>query len=68
MLDRFLGDARVSGESLHFLAAAPELDGVSGRYFNKTHPEKPAPHALDRAVGARVWEMSMDLTGSSDDV
>ncbi len=68
VLDRFLGDARVSGESLHTLAAAPELGGVSGRYFNRTHPEKPAPHALDRAVGARLWEMSMDLTGSSDDV
>ncbi|MBW6454707.1 MAG: SDR family NAD(P)-dependent oxidoreductase [Trueperaceae bacterium] len=68
VLDRFLGDARVSGESLHYLAAAPELEGVSGAYFNRTHIEKPAPHALDRAVGARLWEMSMDLTGSSDDV
>jgi len=68
VLDRFLGDARVSGESLHTLAAAPELDGVNGRYFNRTHPEKPAPHALDREVGARLWGMSMELTGASDDV
>ena len=68
VLDRFLGDARVSGESLHTLAAAPELDGVSGRYFNKTHPEKPAPHALDREVGARLWEMSMNLTGLVDEL
>ena len=68
VLDRILGDARISGESLHTLAAAPELDRVSGRYFNKTHPEKPAPHALDRDVGRRLWEMSMGLTGSSDDV
>ena len=67
VLDRFLGDARVSGESLHTLAAAPELDGVSGRYFNKTHPEKPAPHALDRVVGARLWELTMELTGWHDD-
>jgi retinol dehydrogenase 13 len=64
----FLGDARVSGESLHHLATAPELEGVSGRYFNRTHPEKPAPHALDRVVGRRLWEMTMDLTGSTDDV
>jgi retinol dehydrogenase 13 len=67
VLDRFLGDARVSGESLHTLAAATELDGVSGRYFNKTHPEKPAPHALDRVVGARLWELTMELTGWHDD-
>lgn len=68
VLDRFLGDARVSGESLHTLAAAPEFDGVSGRYFNRTHLEKPAPHALDRDVGRRLWETTMELTGASDDV
>jgi len=68
VLDRFLGDVRVSGESLHTLAAAPELGGVSGKYFNRTHPEKPAPHALDRDVGRQLWETTMDLTGSSDDV
>ena len=64
---RFLGDARTSGESLHTLAAAPELEGVSGRYYNRTHPEKPAPHALDRAVGRRVWERTLALTGLNDD-
>ena len=67
VLDRFLGDARVSGESLHYLAAAPELAGTSGRYFNRTHLETPAPHALDRVVGARLWERTMDLTGLDDD-
>ena len=65
---RFLGDARTSGESLHTLAAAPELEGVSGRYYNRTHPEKPAPHALDRAVGRRVWERTLALTGLNGDV
>ena len=68
VLDRFLGDARVAGESLHYLAAAPELEGVSGRYFHRTLPEKPAPHALDRAVGRRLWERTLDLTGLSDDL
>ena len=68
ILGWWLHDARVSGESLHTLAAAPALEGVSGRYFNRTHLEKPAPHALDRAVGRRVWELSLALTGSTDDV
>jgi retinol dehydrogenase 13 len=68
VLDRLLGDVRVSGESLHFLAAAPEVDGVSGRYLNRTHLEKPAPHALDRVVGARLWERTMDLTGLADEL
>jgi retinol dehydrogenase 13 len=68
VLRRFLGEARIAGESLHYLAAAPEVGGLSGRYFNRTHPEKPAPHALDRAVGRRVWETTVDLTGVSDDL
>jgi retinol dehydrogenase 13 len=59
VLDRFLGDARASGEALHVLAAAPELEGVSGRYFNRTHLERPAPHALDRDVGRTLWELTM---------
>jgi len=63
----FLGDPRVAGESLHYLAAAPELEGVSGRYFNRTHPERPAPHALDRIVGRMSWERTMELTGLTDD-
>ncbi len=62
----FLADARVAGESLHVLAAAPELEGAGGRYFNRTHLEKPAPHALDRDVGRELWEMTMDLTGLTD--
>jgi retinol dehydrogenase 13 len=66
-VDPFLADARMSGESLHYLAAAPEVGGVSGRYFNRTHPEKPAPHALDRDVGREVWERTMEMTGVRDD-
>jgi retinol dehydrogenase 13 len=68
VLDRFLGDVRIAGESLHHLAAAPELEGTSGRYYHRTHPEKPAPHALDREVGRRLWERTLAMTGLSDDL
>jgi len=63
VLSRGLGDPAVSGEAIHYLTTAPELEGVSGRYFNLTHMEKPAPHALDRAVGRIVWEESLRLAG-----
>jgi hypothetical protein len=36
---------------------------VSGRFFNLTIDEKPAPHALDRDLGKRVWAVSEELTG-----
>ena len=68
VLWRTLKDPSVSGESIYYLAADPALDGVSGRYFNLTHPEKPAPHALDREAGRIVWEETLRMTGLTDEV
>ncbi|MHB1317327.1 MAG: SDR family NAD(P)-dependent oxidoreductase [Anaerolineae bacterium] len=59
----FLKDPAISGEAIYYLAAAPEMAGVSGRFFNLTIDEVPARHALDRALGRRVWEISESLTG-----
>jgi retinol dehydrogenase-13 len=58
-----LKDPKMSGDAIYFLAAAPELSNVSGRYFNRTVDEKPAPHALNRELGRAVWELSEKLVG-----
>ena len=58
-----LKDPLISGEALYYLAAAPEIAAVSGRFFNLTIDEKPAAHALDRSLGKRVWKISEELTG-----
>ncbi|MGI9592869.1 MAG: SDR family NAD(P)-dependent oxidoreductase, partial [Myxococcota bacterium] len=63
VIDRTLSDPDISGQALYWLAADPALEGVSGRFFNLTIDEKPAPHALDREVGRRVWQASERLTG-----
>jgi NAD(P)-dependent dehydrogenase (short-subunit alcohol dehydrogenase family) len=57
-----LKDPKISGEAIYYLAAAPEMAEVSGRFFNLTIDEKPAVHALDRDLGKRVWEISEKLT------
>jgi NAD(P)-dependent dehydrogenase (short-subunit alcohol dehydrogenase family) len=59
----FLKDPVISGEALYFLAAAPEMAGISGRFFNLTIDEVPAKRARDRALGKRVWEISEAMTG-----
>ncbi len=59
----FLKDPAISGEALYYLAAAPELNKTTGRYFNLTIDEKPMPNALDEAVRAQVWKKSLELTG-----
>jgi len=58
-----LKEPDISGEAIYYLAAAPEMQEVSGRFFNQTIDEKPAPQALDRALGKRVWRISEELTG-----
>jgi retinol dehydrogenase 13 len=58
-----LKDPVISGEALSYLAAAPELADVSGRFFHLTIDEKPAAPALDREKGRMVWDLSMQLTG-----
>jgi NAD(P)-dependent dehydrogenase (short-subunit alcohol dehydrogenase family) len=58
-----LKDADISGKAIYYLAAAPEMEKVSGKFFNQTIEEKPAPHALDRELGMRVWAISENLTG-----
>ena len=61
----FLKDPAISGEAIYYLASDPEMSDVSGRFFNLTIDEKPAAHALDRGMGRRVWELSMEMTGLS---
>jgi len=58
-----LKDPAISGHALYWLAAAPEMAGVSGRFFHLTIDEKPAAHALDRAKGRQVLELSRKLVG-----
>ncbi len=63
LIGPLLKDPAISGEALYYLAAAPELADVSGRFFHLTVDEKPAAPALDRALGRRVWEASIRLAG-----
>ena len=63
IIDPTLDDPEVSGQAIYWLAADPELEGVSGHFFNCTIDERPATHALNREVGRDVWALSEQLTG-----
>jgi NAD(P)-dependent dehydrogenase (short-subunit alcohol dehydrogenase family) len=45
------------------LVTAPELDQVTGRYFNGTRPARPSPQADDPAARRRLRDLSDQLTG-----
>ncbi len=66
VIQPFLKDPAISGESIYYLAAAPEMADTSGRFFNLTIEEKPTAQALDRDLGRWVWKLSRELTGLDD--
>jgi NAD(P)-dependent dehydrogenase (short-subunit alcohol dehydrogenase family) len=45
-----------------YVAASPQLAGVSGYYFSDCNPATPSDHMLDEAMAARLWAVSEDLT------
>src|SRR3954468_12875462 len=45
------------------LAADPELDGMTGRYFNRTREARADDQAYDADARRRLWELSERLTG-----
>ncbi|MBN2510633.1 MAG: SDR family NAD(P)-dependent oxidoreductase [Spirochaetales bacterium] len=56
-------EPEVSAQALYYLSAAPELEGKSGRFFNLTTEERPAPHAADEHQVGPVWQKSLELCG-----
>jgi NAD(P)-dependent dehydrogenase (short-subunit alcohol dehydrogenase family) len=67
LIQHLLKNPEISGEAIYFLASSPEMEGVSGRFFNLTNEEIPAPHALNRELGKQVFEISKVLTHLDQD-
>lgn len=59
----FMPSADHGGQAILKLAAAPELAGVSGRYFDQMHAAEAIPEAYDVEVQRRLWEISERLVG-----
>jgi len=45
-----------------YVAESPDVDGMTGLYFEKCKVVGPSPAALDDAAGERLWEISEKLT------
>jgi retinol dehydrogenase 14 len=54
--------AQGSVTSIH-LAAAPDLEQVTGRYFANSKPRRSSKRSYDQAAAARLWQVSADLAG-----
>jgi len=52
--------------SVVYLAASPEVEGVTGQYFKETEVVNPSPEAYDEKAEARLWKISREMTGLAE--
>jgi NAD(P)-dependent dehydrogenase (short-subunit alcohol dehydrogenase family) len=48
------------------LAVSPELEGVTGKFFERTTEARADGQAYDREARRRLWELSLELTGEPE--
>lgn len=54
-------------DTVVYLAAAPEVAGVSGRFFERREAVESSPASYDVAAAQRLWEVSEALTAGSEE-
>jgi NAD(P)-dependent dehydrogenase (short-subunit alcohol dehydrogenase family) len=53
----------ISAEALYYLGVSSDLEFISGKFFNLTTEEEPAPPALDKDAAEKLWQLSQELGG-----
>ena len=66
-VDKFARPLEISAEALYYLGVSPEVNNISGKFFNLTTEEELAPPALDKAAAEQLWMVSLKLGGINDD-
>ena len=63
---RWFGRAPEEGArtSIH-LAASPDVEGISGKYFSDCKEVPSSPLSYDRELAKKLWEYSLEMTGIS---
>lgn len=61
----FLKSSEEGAATSLFVATAPELEGVSGRYFADSRVKNPSAAAQDDALAEELWEVSNALSAGS---
>ena len=61
VIDKNARSIENSSESLYYLGVSEKVGNISGKFFNLTTEEEPAPPALDRDEAEKLWELSLEL-------
>jgi NAD(P)-dependent dehydrogenase (short-subunit alcohol dehydrogenase family) len=64
--DRMLRPTEIASESIYYLGVSREMENISGKFFNLTTEEEPAPTAQDKEPAYKLWEKSLEMTRLPD--
>jgi NAD(P)-dependent dehydrogenase (short-subunit alcohol dehydrogenase family) len=56
------GSAQSGAEAVTHIALSPELEGVTGRYFDRKSQSRAAPAVYDPAARKKLWRLSEETT------
>jgi NAD(P)-dependent dehydrogenase (short-subunit alcohol dehydrogenase family) len=59
----FLISSEQGARTSVYLASSPEVEGVTGKYFEKMHEKRSSEESYDRALAAKLWGESERLVG-----
>jgi len=60
-VDRTASSPLISAEALYYLGVSRDLKKTTGKFFNLTTLEEPAPPAWDREAAEKLWTLSLEL-------
>jgi len=63
IIDKNAKSIEYSSESLYYLGVSKKTKNISGKFFNLTTEEEPAPPALDKEAAEKLWLLSLELGG-----
>jgi retinol dehydrogenase-13 len=63
IVNRSLKSPERSAKALYYHGVSKEVEGISGKFFNLTTEEEPAPPAVDRDAAEELWQKTIELAG-----
>lgn len=61
LLDKNLKPVSIAAEAIYYLGVSKDVETISGKFFNLTTIEEPAPPALDKENAKILWELSLKM-------
>lgn len=66
LFDKMLRPTEIGSESIYYLGVSSDVESLSGKFFNLTTEEEPAPPALDKEAALEIWAKSLEMTELQD--